>query len=103
MNDLSAAWDARIEGLLARLPAKVSSAVAWLREPSRRTVRFGAAILLILGGIFSILPILGIWMLPLGLALLAEDAPGLKPQLERAARWTEGRWRALTGKLRPGR
>jgi uncharacterized protein YqgC (DUF456 family) len=103
MDDLAAAWDARIQALLARLPARVGSAVAWLREPSRRLVRFGAAILLILGGIFSILPVLGIWMLPLGLALLAEDAPGLKPQLERAARWCERRWRSWTARPRPGR
>jgi hypothetical protein len=102
MNDLSAAWDVRIEALLARLPARFRSAVAWLREPSRRTVRFGAAILLIIGGIFSILPVLGIWMLPLGLALLAEDAPGLKPQLERVARWCERRWQAWTARPRPG-
>jgi hypothetical protein len=103
MDDLAAAWDARIETLLARLPVRVSSAVAWLREPSRRTIRFGAAILLILGGIFSILPVLGIWMLPLGLALLAEDAPGLKPRFERTARWLGRRWRSLTAKPKPGR
>jgi hypothetical protein len=38
MNDLAAAWDMRVEALLARLPARASSAVAWLREPSRRIV-----------------------------------------------------------------
>lgn len=103
MNDLAAAWDVRIEALLARLPARIGSAVAWLREPSRRTVRFGAAILLIIGGIFSILPVLGIWMLPLGLALLAEDAPGLKPQLERVSRWCERRWRSWAARPGPGR
>jgi hypothetical protein len=97
MNELCAAWDARIERLLARLPASVGSAVTWLREPSRHLVRFGAGILLVLGGIFSILPVLGIWMLPLGLALLAEDMPGLKPRLERSARWCERRWRAWRG------
>jgi hypothetical protein len=101
MNELAAAWDARIEALLARLPARFGSAVTWLRQPSRRLIRFGAAVLLILGGVFSILPVLGIWMLPLGLALLAEDMPGLKPQLERVARWCERRWRSFRGK--PGR
>jgi hypothetical protein len=98
MDDLATAWDARIAALLGRLPTRVGSAVAWLREPSRHLVRFVAGVLLVLGGIFSILPILGIWMLPLGLALLAEDMPGLKPQLERAARWCERRWRAFRGK-----
>jgi hypothetical protein len=98
MNNLALAWDARIEGLLARLPARVAAAIAWLRKPSRYVVRFGAGILLVLGGVFSILPVLGIWMLPLGLALLAEDIPGLKPRLERTARWTEARWQAWRGR-----
>jgi hypothetical protein len=35
-------------------------------------------LLLILGGLLFFLPILGIWMLPLGLLLLAEDLPVLR-------------------------
>jgi hypothetical protein len=98
MNEFAAAWDSRIAALVERLPARAAKAVRWLREPSRRLVRFGAGILFIVGGIFSILPILGIWMLPLGLALLAEDLPGLKPVLERSARWIERHWRRLRGR-----
>ena len=52
-----------------------------------------AAMLLITGGIFSILPVLGLWMLPLGLALMSDDLPWLKTPLEHAARWTERAWR----------
>ena len=37
-----------------------------------------AGLLLILGGVLSFLPIRGIWMLPLGLLLLAEDLPVLR-------------------------
>lgn len=44
-----------------------------LRRPGARWIRMPLAILLILGGIFSFLPVLGIWMLPLGLLLLALD------------------------------
>ena len=98
MNDLALAWDARIESLLRRLPDRVAAAIAWLRKPSRYVIRFAAGALLVLGGIFSILPILGIWMLPLGLALLAEDLPGLKPRLERSARWIEARWKTWRGR-----
>lgn len=97
-EDRSAAWDQRVEGLLGRLPDAAASRVRWLRDPHRRIVRIGAAILLMLGGVFSILPVLGIWMLPLGLALLAEDWPGLKPRLETAALFIERLWR----KIRPG-
>lgn len=90
-------WDARVTRLSEKLPGRVRSAVDWLREPSRRWVRIGAALLLILGGIFSILPILGLWMLPLGLALLSQDVPWLKVPLERAARWIERSWARLFG------
>ena len=41
-------------------------------------IRLPMALLLIFGGIFSFLPILGVWMLPLGLMLLAIDVPFLQ-------------------------
>ena len=44
------------------------------------------AILLILGGIFSILPVLGLWMLPLGLLLFAQDVPLLQTPMAQHAR-----------------
>jgi hypothetical protein len=42
-----------------------------------------AGLLLILGGLLSFLPILGIWMLRLGLLLLAEDLPVLRSRRSR--------------------
>lgn len=48
-----------------------------------------AALALIAGGMLSFLPILGIWMLPLGFALLSEDIPVLKPRLEMAAQTSQ--------------
>ncbi len=60
-----------------KLPA-VAKFLAWLRKPATRVFRMPLAILLMLGGIFSILPGLGIWMLPLGLLLLAIDLPLLQ-------------------------
>ena len=61
-----------------KLPAGPARFVGWLRKPSSRYVRIPIAILLILGGIFSILPVLGLWMLPLGLLVLAVDIPPLR-------------------------
>jgi hypothetical protein len=49
-----------------------------LRRDSWFPIRFPIALLLIVGGIFSFLPVLGIWMLPLGLLLLAIDLPVLR-------------------------
>jgi hypothetical protein len=94
----AAAWDERIERLLGHAPARLTAAVHWLRDPDRRVVRILAGLLLVLGGIFSILPVLGIWMLPLGLALLAEDWPGIKPRLESAARLCERLWQRFRPK-----
>jgi len=52
-------------------------------------VRLIAAILLILGGFLWFLPILGLWMLPLGLLLLAEDVPPLRRMCGRILAWIE--------------
>ena len=43
-----------------------------------RWVRIPLGILLVIGGIFGALPILGFWMLPLGLILLSADFPWAK-------------------------
>jgi hypothetical protein len=76
----------------ARLPPRPAKFVAWLRKPSSRWVRIPLAILLILGGIFSILPVLGLWMLPVGLHLFAQDVPLLQPPLARMLGWIERKW-----------
>lgn len=89
MDPIAADWDARVERLANRLPARLRDAVTWLRKPSRRPVRLAAALALIGGGLLSFLPILGLWMLPLGLALLSEDVPSLKPRFETLARAVE--------------
>jgi hypothetical protein len=89
----AAAWDARVAHLLTKLPERARSGIGWLRHPPRRWPRLLAAMLLVAGGVCSILPVLGLWMLPLGLALMSDDVPSLKTPLEHAARWIEGAWR----------
>ena len=79
------AWDARVVHLLNKLPRRVQAGVTWLRYPPRKAVRLLVSAFLILGGLLSILPVLGLWMLPLGLALMSDDIPRLKVWLERAA------------------
>jgi hypothetical protein len=41
------------------------------------------AVLSIVGGVFSFLPMLGLWILPLGLLLLAHDVPFLRKPVGR--------------------
>jgi hypothetical protein len=68
---------ARLNRLFDRLQRRIPPfAAGWLdniRKPEARWIRIPLGILLVLGGIFSFLPVLGIWMLPLGLLLLALD------------------------------
>jgi AcrR family transcriptional regulator len=65
----------RLERLIDRLPARLRAATRWLRRPSSRWARIPAGLFLIVGGLLSILPVFGLWMLPLGIALLADDVP----------------------------
>jgi hypothetical protein len=83
--------DWRLEGLIAHLPKNMQSIVRWLRLPSSRWVRIPAGLLLLAGGVFSILPFLGLWMLPLGMVLLAEDVPLLRRATDRGLDWIERR------------
>lgn len=85
-------WDRRVDALSAKLPDRLRRALDWLREPSRFWIRLVAAVLFMLGGVFAILPVLGLWMLPVGLALLSQDVPALKVPLEHSARWIERTW-----------
>lgn len=49
-----------------------------LRRPTRPMV----GIALCIGGVFGFLPILGFWMLPLGLAVLAIEVPGFRDRID---------------------
>jgi hypothetical protein len=75
-----------------KLPAGPARFVGWLRKPTSILVRIPLAILLIFGGIFSFLPILGLWMLPLGLVLFAQDVPILQKPMAKSLGWVERKW-----------
>ena len=81
----------RLELLVRRLPFRIQSAVRWLRRPDARRVRIPAGLLLMVASLLSILPIFGLWMLPLGLVLLAEDVPPLRRATGRVLAWIERR------------
>jgi hypothetical protein len=74
---------------IARLPARLQTSVRWLPRPASRWVRIG--LLLVIGGVLSLLPLLGLWMLPLGLMLRAEDVPLLRTWRDRVLNWIERR------------
>jgi hypothetical protein len=75
-----------------KLPPRPARFVGWLRKPSSRLVRMPLAALLVVGGVFSILPVLGLWMLPLGLILIAQDVPVLQKPMVQSLGWVERKW-----------
>jgi hypothetical protein len=75
--------DREFDRLQRHLPNWAMRFMRWLRNPSSRLVRIPLAILLVLAGFVGFLPILGFWMIPLGLALIAQDVPPLRVPLAR--------------------
>lgn len=65
--------DRQFNRLQRRIPDFAARLLERIRRPEARWIRVPLGLLLVLGGIFSFLPVLGIWMLPLGLLLLALD------------------------------
>lgn len=84
-----AGGDPRLDKLIHRLPPRMENTVSYLLKPSSRWVRIPSGTLLVAGGVLSFLPVLGVWMLPLGLALLAEDVPALRSSRSKALDWVE--------------
>ena len=83
-----------------RVPVKVARSIRWLRKPSSLGIRWVVAILLIIGGIFSFLPVLGLWMLPLGLLFISQDVPFIQKPLVKALAWVEAKWEWVKEKWR---
>jgi hypothetical protein len=81
--------DPRVDQLIDRLPQRMHAMVRRLRQPSSRRLRIAMGILLTLGGVLWFLPIAGLWMLPIGLVLLADDVPLLRSLRSRVLDWVE--------------
>ncbi len=67
--------------------------------PQSRALRILLGILLIIGGIFGFLPILGFWMIPLGLTILSFEIPMVRRWRRRFVVWFSRWWH----KRRPSR
>src|SRR6476469_4211648 len=95
--------DPRVDQLIARLPPRLNAAVRWLRRPASAWMRRATAMLLICGGLLGFLPVLGFWMLPLGLLLLSIDVALLRRPTAKAIVVGERRWRSFRrGRRRNG-
>lgn len=67
--------------------------IAMILHHRWRLVRIPVALLMIFGSFLAILPVFGLWMLPLGLLLLAVDIPVLQPWVSATIIRTRRRWR----------
>ena len=83
--------DDELDRLQAWMPGHVSRVMRKVRSPSAAPYRIPVGVALTAGGIVGFLPILGFWMVPLGLAVLAQDVPVMRPPLARLLRKINGK------------
>lgn len=62
--------------------------------PRSRVGRIVIGVLLIICGLLGFLPVLGFWMVPLGLLVLSQDLPLVRRQRRRLSVWWARRRRA---------
>jgi hypothetical protein len=86
--------DRIVERYSARLPGWMARFIEWVRKPELRLLRIIAGIMLVLCGFVGFLPILGFWMVPLGLLLLAQDITFLRRPVVNAIYWCERKWQS---------
>jgi hypothetical protein len=67
--------------------------------PRSRMLRILIGLMLILGGVLGFLPILGFWMVPLGLVVLSIDIPRVRRWRRRFAVWFSRRYPKLAARL----
>ena len=72
-----------------------------VRLPESRLLRIGIGGAFIAGGVFSFLPVLGIWMLPVGLIVMSHDFPRIRRfrrqwQVKLSRKWARLRGKAVT-------
>lgn len=90
--DHRAELDRHLAWFESKLPSRPAHFVGWLRRPSSKYVRLPLAVALVGGGVVSFLPVFGLWMLPLGLVLIAQDVPALEKPTARTLGWLERKW-----------
>lgn len=98
--------EAQLDRLMRRLGDEMQRAtgLSWLRPPRSKPARMVlGAVLLVAGLLGGWLPILGYWMVPLGLLLLAQDVPLLRRPVLRLMLGLERRWRRWRRQRHRGR
>ena len=84
--------DEAFEKLQQETPDFVTRTICRLRKPQARLVRIPLGILFICAGFLWFLPALGLWCLPIGLLLVAQDVPFLRRPVGRMTLYLLDRW-----------
>ncbi len=82
---------------------KVNFAGCKIHLPNHPILRVALGVALCIGGLLGFLPILGFWMIPLGLVVLSVDMPMVRRFRRNATvklgHWLRRRWPSLAKKL----
>ncbi len=70
-----------------------------IRLPDHRLGRIIVGVLLVISGLFGFLPVLGFWMIPLGLLILSYEIPAVRRARRRLVVWLHRRWPGLADRL----
>ena len=70
---------------------KISIGSRHFHLPESRAARIAIGVVLIVGGILGFLPILGFWMIPLGLFVLSQEFGWIRRMRRRLQIWWEKR------------
>lgn len=92
MTDPREELNAQLRKFEKRMPRKLAGFLHWLRTPQRFWVRIPFAVFFILFGLVGFLPLVGFWMIPVGLLLLAEDVPVLARPVAKILAWIDRKW-----------
>jgi hypothetical protein len=76
-----------------KVPPRVGFGRFSVRLPHSKLLRILLGIAFLIGGLFWFLPILGLWMIPLGIMVLAVDLPAA----QRLSKWSVAKWEESQG------
>jgi len=71
--------------------------------PASPVLRMVIGVLLVLAGLVGFLPVVGFWMIPLGLIVLSIDLPWARRGRRRFSVWFHRRYPDLASKISPGK
>lgn len=91
----SDALDRAFDKLEEHAPPRLRRLIQRLRRPQARWIRLPLGVLCITGSFLWFLPVLGLWFLPLGLLLIAQDVRFLRRPVGNMTLYLLDRWERL--------